>query len=300
MDISLLREQYRCTRERQRSHTQVLLFRTVSEELSNAVGIIPVTPGLMASPWDPNSSLPPAVTFDPQHATGDPWHVHLDLHRRRRPRIKPETTNADGSSRRSSSCSESTSSQQEVTSDSPRTSRETSPCRSSNCTEEEDHSNADGPRGDLDTGSHERSRGDPVHVSVSGSLNASERNPSDGSKEVHPDSSFSEFSATSSLSSSGGSSTPVTSVTCSPSSSTTSLQKDLKENQFTVRKTSDGFLQNSRKFSAPTLRFTRQLSVGGVGSSVGVHQGQNYHPFPSRKTPRISEAARRLGMYSSF
>lgn len=34
MDISLLREQYRCTRDRQRRHTQVLLFRTGERKLN--------------------------------------------------------------------------------------------------------------------------------------------------------------------------------------------------------------------------------------------------------------------------
>lgn len=46
--------------------------------------------------------------------------------------------------------------------------------------------------------------------------------------------------------------------------------------------------------SALALRFNGQLSVGGAGSP-----NHNYQPFPHRKTPRISEAARRLGMYSS-
>lgn len=42
----------------------------VSEELSEAVAIVPAPQGLTL-PW------PPPVIFDP-----DPWHVHLDLHRR--------------------------------------------------------------------------------------------------------------------------------------------------------------------------------------------------------------------------
>lgn len=46
--------------------------------------------------------------------------------------------------------------------------------------------------------------------------------------------------------------------------------------------------------SAPALRFIRQPSAGGAGSPK-----HSYQPFPHRKTPRISEAARRLGMYSS-
>ncbi|KAK1884955.1 putative protein C9orf152 [Dissostichus eleginoides] len=42
----------------------------------------------------------------------------------------------------------------------------------------------------------------------------------------------------------------------------------------------------------------RQLSVGSSSSSMG--GPHEYHPFPSRKTPRISEAAKRLGLYASF
>lgn len=123
---------------------------------------------------------------------------------------------------------------------------------------------------------------DPVRDS------ASERHsPSDGSEEGHPDGS-------------DESSTPVASISCSPSSSTVSLHEDLKENRSAGGITSTSAGGGSRKFSAPALRFTRQLSVGGVGSSTGVHQNQNYHPFPNRKPPRISEAAKRLGMYSSF
>lgn len=95
-----------------------------------------------------------------------------------------------------------------------------------------------------------------------------------------------------SLTSSEGSSTPVASAASS--------QEDLKESRSTDVKTSASVRRGSRKFSAPGLRFTRQLSVGGVGSSSGVHHNQDFYPFPNRKTPRISEAARRLGMYSSF
>ncbi|KAM6908566.1 uncharacterized protein PEZ65_016808 [Lycodopsis pacificus] len=194
MDISLLREQYRCTRETQRRHTHVLLLRTVSEV------VVSVSQGFTS---------PPAVTFDP-----DPWRVHLELHRRCCPGV------TDSSSRRSSSSSDS---------------RKLSSCSSFCSTTEE--VNADGSSGgDPGPGSSDGSRRDPektdpVQVSVSDSL-------------------------------------------------------------------------GSRKLSASALRFTRQLSLGGVGSSTRVHQNQtqnqSYHPFPNRKTPRISESARRLGMYSSF
>ncbi len=221
-------------------------------------------------------------------------------------------------SRRSSSSSEAVSSQHSVDSmsDSRRSSRETSPCRSFDHTKE-DHFNAEWSRGDPGTGSCEGPRGDPhtvdpVQVCVSGSLDASEKNSSNRSKPAHPDGSFSdsqELSAAGSLGLSEESSTPVTSITCPLSGSTVSQYEDLKEDQSAGRKHSNGFMQNSstpsawrgsKKVSAPVLKFTRQLSVGGVGSTVGIHQSQNYHPFPKRKIPRISEAARRLGMYSSF
>ncbi|XP_076577686.1 uncharacterized protein LOC143314506 [Chaetodon auriga] len=300
MDISLLREQYRCTRDRQRRHTHVLLFRTVSEELSEAVSIIPVTQGL-TSPWKPSSCSPLSITFDPDPVTYDPWHVHLDLHRRCCPGVtsqltasSPETANTSSSSRRSSSSSEAVASRHDEDSDSSSS--------SVSHTKEEDHFNTDGSRGDPDTGSSKRSVGDPEKMDpVQVSLK-------DGSKEDRPESSCSVSVECSAPITSDESSTPVASITCSPSSSTTSLQEDLKEGQPAGKRTRNTFLQNSstvawrgsRKSSAPGLRFTRQLSIGGLGSSMGVHQNQNYHPFPSRKTPRISEAARRLGMYSSF
>ncbi|XP_070841864.1 uncharacterized protein [Chaetodon trifascialis] len=300
MDISLLREQYRCTRDRQRRHTQVLLFRTVSEELLETVSIIPITQGL-TSPWKPSSSSQPSITFDPNPVTYNPWHVHLDLHRCCCPGVtsqlttsSPETANTNSSSRRSSASSEAVASRQDEDSDSPSS--------SINHTKEKDHFNTDGSRGDPDTGSSERSAGDPEKMDpVQVSLN-------NGSKQVCPEALCSVSVECLAPITSDESSTPVASITCSPSSSTTSLEEDLKEGQSAGRRTRNAVLQNSstaawrgsRKSPAPGLRFTRQLSVGGVGSSVGVHQNQNYHPFPSRKTPRISEAARRLGMYSSF
>ncbi|XP_036934773.1 putative protein TPRXL [Acanthopagrus latus] len=293
MDISLLREQYRSSREAQRRHTQVLLLRTVLEEVSEAVSIIPVAQGLTSS-WEPNCSPPPAVIFEPDPTTYDPWHVHLGLHRRSLPAVTVqltapslETTNTDSSSRCSSSSSEDGSSRQDVVS--PSSSRPTSPYSSS--TTEEDPLSTGRSRGDPE-------KTDPVQVPVSASLDASELNPGNGSRRDHPDRSDT---------SSDESSTPVASITCSRSSSTSSLHEDLNTDQSAGRKPSHDTLQTSstspwtgsREFSAPA-RFTRQLSVGGLGSSMGIHLNQNYHPFPNRKTPRISEAARRLGMYSSF
>ncbi|KAG7239403.1 hypothetical protein INR49_029151 [Caranx melampygus] len=65
VDVSLLREHYRSSRERQR-HTQMLQYRKFSEELSEAISVIPFTP--------------PVITFDPVPLSYNPWQVHLDLH----------------------------------------------------------------------------------------------------------------------------------------------------------------------------------------------------------------------------
>ncbi|KAM8822666.1 uncharacterized protein AB9W97_004981 [Spinachia spinachia] len=109
MDVSLLREQYRCNREEQRRH---VLLRTVSEAVTQGVEL----------PWEPLRGMPPVVTFDPNPATcGDPWRVNLDLHRHGRPGVtaesSPETTRTDSSLRRSSSSSESCSITDEVNAD---------------------------------------------------------------------------------------------------------------------------------------------------------------------------------------
>ncbi|XP_035625683.1 uncharacterized protein LOC118383193 [Oncorhynchus keta] len=53
----------------------------------------------------------------------------------------------------------------------------------------------------------------------------------------------------------------------------------------------------SRKFSAPAI-LSRQLSFGGPPLLSSCHH--HHYPFPQRKGPKKSEAARRLGMYSSF
>ncbi|KAK5849538.1 hypothetical protein PBY51_013866 [Eleginops maclovinus] len=211
MDLSLLREKYLSSMEQQK-HSQVILYRTVSEELSEAVSFVPVTQGLS----------PPPVTSDPDPtSTCDPWHVHLELHRRGRPRVTaastPETTNTNSSSRRSSASS-CESNNRKLSSDS---------CC---CTNEEEP----------------KCRGEEEEM------------------ESCP---------------------PPTASSSSISSTSCSLTEDQGPR----------VLQRRLSAPAPALRFTRQYSVGGVGSSTG---GQ--HPFPSRKTPRISEAARRLGLYASF
>lgn len=52
-----------------------------------------------------------------------------------------------------------------------------------------------------------------------------------------------------------------------------------------------------RKSSGPGV-LTRQLSCGSYRS--GHSESPFYYPFPQLKSPRKSEAARRLGLYSSF
>ncbi|XP_033978119.1 uncharacterized protein LOC117475888 isoform X2 [Trematomus bernacchii] len=101
MDLSLLREKYLSSREQQKL-SQVILLRTVPEEHSEAVSFVPVTQGLS----------PPPVTSDPDPTTSfDPWHVHLELHRRNLRHVttacSPETTSSNGSSRKPSSDSSS-------------------------------------------------------------------------------------------------------------------------------------------------------------------------------------------------
>ncbi|XP_051241845.1 uncharacterized protein LOC127355220 isoform X4 [Dicentrarchus labrax] len=311
---------------------------SVSEELSDTVSIIPVSQGL-TSPWKPSSSSPQATTFNPNLATYDPWHVHLSLHRRCCPgrpvpltASSPETTNSN----RSLGCS--SSSTEDL--DSASSSRETSPCSSFSPKDHfrsrggpdtgssdrsrggPDTGSSDRSRGGRDTGSCDRSRGGPDTGSSdrfrggpdTGSCDRSRGGPDTGSSDRFrgdPDTGSCDRSrggpsgsleGSASRTSSDESSTPVASITCSPSGSTSSLNQPAGGCNGVLQSggTSSPWGGGSRKFSAPVLRFTRQLSVGGLGSSAGVHQSQNYHPFPNRKTPRISEAAKRLGMYSSF
>ncbi|KAG7524708.1 NEDD8 ultimate buster 1 [Solea senegalensis] len=127
MDVSSLREQYRNSRDCQRKHTQVLLFNTVSvsEELSDTVSIVPVTQGLTSSPSENTFIAPLDLT------TFDPWHIHLDHHRRScsgvnaplPPTCSPHTSISCWS-RRSSSSSPSSSSSSYELSDSPCSTRE--------------------------------------------------------------------------------------------------------------------------------------------------------------------------------
>ncbi|XP_031166304.2 vitellogenin-2-like [Sander lucioperca] len=271
-DISALRERYRSSTETQRRHTHVLLLRTVSEELAEAVSIVPVTQALR-SPWEPDGCLPPPVTFDLDQTPGcEPWRLHLGLHRRSRPRDpSPETIITNSSSRRSSSSS-SSSDGRSLSADS------TSDWPSS--------AGANGSTGDPETG-HDRDR-DHDHDHVSS------RNCEGDPEEKDPVSD----SLAVSKEPNGCHGEPRH---CSAAGSEEGFSAGRQDGQSAASGVSAW--TGSRK-SAPALRFTRQQSVGGVGSSAGGHQNQNqnqnYQPFPNRKTPRISEAARRLGMYSSF
>ncbi|MEQ2215860.1 hypothetical protein XENOCAPTIV_006994, partial [Xenoophorus captivus] len=51
------------------------------DELSDTISIVPVPQG-WTSPWKPASFSPPVDNFDSDPKMFDPWHVHLDLHRR--------------------------------------------------------------------------------------------------------------------------------------------------------------------------------------------------------------------------
>ncbi|KAF1373363.1 hypothetical protein PFLUV_G00259790 [Perca fluviatilis] len=264
-DMSALRERYRSSTETQRRHTHVLLLRTVSEELSEAISIVPVTQALR-SPWEPDGRSPP-VTFDPDRPGGDPWHLHLDLHRRSRPRdSSPETRHTNSSSRRSSSSSSSSSE---------------SDCRNLSGDSTSDwpsSAGADRSTGDPETG-HNHNHNHVSHGNRESDPEKKKKDPVSGSLD-DPD---------------GFHGDPRDQSAAGSEESFTAGRQD-GESAASGASAWTGF----RKLSAPVLRFTRQQSVGGVGSTTGGHQNQNYQPFPNRKTPRISEAARRLGMYSSF
>lgn len=168
-----------------------------------------------------------------------------------------------------------------------------------------------GSRVDLDSEKSTRggagsSKVDPVRVSVTRPLIFSEQSLYNEDSVCSSDSYSQDSLVLHSRTSSDESSTPVASIAGSRSSSTTNLHDALKDTQSADTKSSSGVLQTSdtpsgrgsRMFSAN--RITRQLSVGDEGSCTGVQHYQNYYPFPNRKTPRISEAAKRLGMYASL
>ncbi|XP_076014203.1 uncharacterized protein LOC143006798 isoform X2 [Genypterus blacodes] len=314
MDISVLREQYRCSRESQKRRTQVLLFRRVSQELSDALSIIPV-PQSLTSPTEPQNCSPVANN-NPNLLTSDPWHVHLGLHRRScslvTNQVSPEMQRTNSYFRFPSHFAESDSRDQELLGDSISNfvgSRETFISTKSHLkcpTGEPVHDSLKSPMGDPVSDSSNCPTGD-----VDGSLEVSQTSPVGCSTDDHFDhsictsevcvfgSSFSDSqeSSAASLTNSNDGSTPVASVTYSPHSSISDVEDELKKETIDVNgKTSPGILQASRRTPVPALRFTRQVTLGGVVSS----QHPSYYPFPHRKSQRISEAARKLGMYSSF
>ncbi|RVE59070.1 hypothetical protein OJAV_G00200620 [Oryzias javanicus] len=244
MDVSDLRQQYRSCRER---HQEVLLFGTVSEERFEAFSIVPVAQGLTL-PWEPISSLSSTITFDCNPKMYDPWHVHLDLHRRSRPAVSAQSPLL-------SRPTPSSKSRTRELSGSACSSRGTSPCVFSSqeervCTE----------------ASELQFYGRPGSGQVQGSPHP------DPSEDV-PDSS-----------------STLESELTNPEETPT---LDSFSPHLTVEK--QGQKRSSDWCSALVLtrRVSRQLSEGGVCSP-----SQNPFPFPSRRPPRLSEAARRLGLYS--
>lgn len=145
---------------------------------------------------------------------------------------------------------------------------------------------------------------DPVQICVMNSLSPSEQRFREGSPDDSPSSSkegrvYRSFTESQErlTPSSDESSTPVASIGGSPSNST-----DLHQARSSDTKSSSRALQTDwspTQSESPANRSTRHPSVGMEGLVTGTQQKQNYYPFPSRKTPRISEAAKRLGMYSS-
>nr|XP_029516929.1 uncharacterized protein C9orf152-like [Oncorhynchus nerka] len=105
--------------------------------------------------------------------------------------------------------------------------------------------------------------------------------------------------------------TPHTNPTITGSNSSfTSLSEDFPETSsekvlgdsisiHPVELSTSNSSSGSRKFSAPAI-LSRQLSFGGQRPPLLSSCPNHHYPFPQRKGPKKSEAARRLGMYSSF
>uniref|UniRef100_A0A3P9ACJ1 TBC1 domain-containing protein n=1 Tax=Esox lucius TaxID=8010 RepID=A0A3P9ACJ1_ESOLU len=77
----------------------------------------------------------------------------------------------------------------------------------------------------------------------------------------------------------------------------TSSEKILRDSDSAEMSTSNS-ISGSHKLSGLSV-MSRRLSLGDHGPSPVLSSGLHY-PFPKRKGPNKSEAARRLGMYASF
>lgn len=85
MDIELLREQYRCTREKQKRETQVVLFKQAPVLDTGGDSLVSVVPVIQRKGGSPERCG--ALPGDPQfpsstHLERGPWHTHLGMHRR--------------------------------------------------------------------------------------------------------------------------------------------------------------------------------------------------------------------------
>ncbi|XP_016886957.1 uncharacterized protein LOC107988366 [Cynoglossus semilaevis] len=253
-DVSVLREQYRQTRDCQRSHTHVLLHGTVSEQLSDAVTIVPVTQSFTSS------SPPEHITCSQGPLTFDPWHIHLDLHRR-------------------FSCSSLMVAPLQVHSPTLGSYRCSSSSSSSSC------DSSVNTRGVNSTPDSQK-----IHTQTSGCSSAVESSRTSGDQVSGSDDPAQNPGEGSSSPAAGSDARPLGSHSSAHCTSPSShLQTDLKKNQSSGGKSSTSCRTREQSPSSACLHHNQNLN-----------QNLNHFPFPSRRMPRISEAAKRLGLYSSF
>ncbi|MEQ2229916.1 hypothetical protein ILYODFUR_023861 [Ilyodon furcidens] len=260
MDVSVLSQQYRISREKQR-RTEPQLVRTDFDELSDTISIVPVPQG-WTSPWKPASFSPPVDNFDSDPKMFDPWHVHLDLHRRCRPAVNIQTE-----LRR---CRCSCSSPSGIST----TNLSLSDCFCSStdtCSFTEEHLVGSNPGSGSSDGCSEGFSRSCLMGQAPGSKNPTHSSSSRTTERVYQQSKVQGSGA-----------------------STTNLDQNQEKNQ-SARSSGFSSSRNSQHLQTPTSRFSHQLNSGG-----GSRLSRNHYPFPSRKTPKISEAVRRLGLYSSF
>ncbi|XP_022073897.2 uncharacterized protein LOC110968346 [Acanthochromis polyacanthus] len=237
MEVSVLRELYRSCREAQRIHPQVLLLRTVSED------VVTVPQG-MTLPWEPTSTSDLDLTFDP-------WHVHLDLHRR----CSPGGTRT---SRRSESGDRNVS----LGSGSHQCARETSLCGSSGSSRDDR----------LEAGLDSDGSGEELHPDLL-QLQARQEERLQARQEERLQARQEERLQT-------------------------RQEERLQTRQEERLQTRQEERLQTRQEERLQTRQEERLQTHQQNSSRS--RRLLSFPFPSRRTPRISEAARRLGMYSSF